>query len=85
VTTTTIRLSRELHQRLARRAKAEHMTLAGAIERALDVQDREEFWARASATMGSTGVQQREGAEAEQLAGTLKDGLDPGETWDDVW
>jgi hypothetical protein len=35
--------------------------------------------------MGSTGVQPRERAEAEQLAGTLKDGLDPGETWDDVW
>ena len=82
---TTVRLSRELHERLARRARADQTTLAGAIERALDVQEREEFWSRAAATMGSAEVQRRERAEAQQLSGTLKDGLDPDETWDDVW
>lgn len=82
---TTIRLSRELHERLTCRAKAQHTTLAGAIERALDVQEREEFWARAATTMGSADAPRAVQAESARLAGTLKDGLDPGETWGDIW
>jgi predicted transcriptional regulator len=85
MSSTTVRLSRELHERLTRRAKAEHTTLAGAIERALDVQERGEFWARAATTMGSADAQRVAQAESARLAGTLRDGLDPGETWDDVW
>jgi hypothetical protein len=79
---TTIRLSRELHARLARRASADHLTLAGAIERALDVEDNAEFWSRVAEVMGA--ADNRPPASG-QLTGTLKDGLDPDESWDDVW
>ena len=82
---TTIRLSRQLHERLARRAKAEHTTLAGAIEHALDAEEAAEFWSRAAATMGSPDAQRAARTESDDLSGTLRDGLDPAETWDDVW
>ncbi|MGL5818788.1 MAG: hypothetical protein ACRCYR_14570 [Phycicoccus sp.] len=82
---TTIRLSRDLHERLARRARADHLTLAGAIERALDVEETAEFWSRAAETMGSPGTRPVAPAAPLDLAGTLKDGLDPDESWDDVW
>lgn len=82
---TTIRLSRQLHERLARRAKVDHTTLSGAIEHALDAQEAAEFWARAAATMGSLNAQHASRSESEELTGTLRDGLDPAETWDDVW
>ncbi|MGL4174965.1 MAG: hypothetical protein ACRCSN_02720 [Dermatophilaceae bacterium] len=82
---TTIRLSRQLHERLAQRAKADHLTLAGAIERALDVEENAEFWSRAAETMGSADSRPMTPAVSSDLAGTLKDGLDPDESWDDVW
>jgi predicted transcriptional regulator len=85
VSSTTVRLSRQLHERLARRAEAEHTTLAGVIEHALDVQEREEFWAQAAITLGSAEAHQVAQAESVRMAGTLRDGLDLGETWDDVW
>ncbi|MGL5930259.1 MAG: hypothetical protein ACRCY8_15105 [Dermatophilaceae bacterium] len=82
---TTIRLSRQLHERLAQRAKADHLTLAGAIERALDVEENAKFWSRAAETMGSPNSRPMGLAVSSDLAGTLKDGLDPDESWDDVW
>lgn len=85
MSTTTIRLSRQLHERLARRAEAENTTLAGAIDHALDVAEREEFWLRASSTMGSAEGHTAVRADAANLGGSLQDGLDPNETWDDVW
>lgn len=45
VSSTTIKVSRSLRDRLAERAKAQHTTLAGAIEQALDASDEEHFWA----------------------------------------
>ncbi|MFT4221162.1 MAG: hypothetical protein QM611_11705 [Microbacterium sp.] len=42
---TTIKVSRELRDRLALRASAQRTTLAGAIERALDETDEQRFWA----------------------------------------
>ncbi|SDT63818.1 hypothetical protein [Jiangella sp. DSM 45060] len=82
--TTTIRVSREVHQRLTRYAAAHHTSLAGAIERALDAEERAAFWDEVRATMGT-----REGGGevrgvSERYAGSLKDGLDPDERWDDV-
>lgn len=82
--TTTIRVSREVHQRLSRYAAAHHTSLTGAIERALDAEERAAFWDEVRTTMGT-----REGiadlrVESERHAGTLKDGLDPDESWDDV-
>lgn len=78
--TTTIRVPRELHERLARRAASEGTTLAGAIQHALDVEERADFWERAQATMGTPELL----ADARDLAGSLTDGLDPDERWDDV-
>ena len=82
---TTIRLSRQLHDRLARRAKAAGTTLAGVIERALDDEERSQFWSQAAATMGSAQARRTMQADAAAMNGTLRDGLDPAETWDDVW
>jgi predicted transcriptional regulator len=85
VESTTIRLSRQLHDRLAQRAKAEQTTLAGAIEHALDAEENAKFWSRAAATMGSRDAQHPARRESDDLPGTLRDGLDPAETWDDIW
>lgn len=41
---TTIRVSKELRDRLQERARSEGVTLAGAIERALDASDERHFW-----------------------------------------
>ena len=59
--------------------------MAGAIEQALDVAEREEFWAQAAATMASAGGQGGSSNRVDDLPGTLRDGLDPNETWEDVW
>ena len=83
--TTTLRVSRRLHDRLTQRARAADTTLAGAIENALDVAEREEFWTQAAATMGSADARTALSADAASIRGTLRDGLDPSETWDDVW
>lgn len=82
--TTTIRLSRELHDRIAARAAQRGATLAAAIERALDVEDRAEFWAQMEATMGTPEARNVARDDSATLAGTLRDGLDPDERWDDV-
>lgn len=45
MTATTIKVPRELRDRIALRASAQKTTLAGAIERALDDSDEQRFWA----------------------------------------
>ncbi len=85
MSTTTIRVSKELHQRIAQHAHDEQTTLAGAIERAFDAGDRARFWADAAVTMDSTSSRRALLAENEVLAGTLADGLEPAESWDGVW
>lgn len=84
MTSTTVRVPRELHDRLARRAASHGTSLAGAIERALDVEERAEFWARVEATMGTPEARAAIRIDTEPFAGTLRDGLDPDERWDDV-
>ena len=84
MTSTTIRVPRQLHERLAKRAANRHTTLAEAIEHALDTEDAAEFWASVEATMGTATAQAVIRVDAEALSGTLKDGLDPDERWDDV-
>lgn len=81
---TTIKVPVELRDRLAALAERDHTTLAGAIERSLDAADESAFWTRLAATMGSAapGVSHR---LAEDVSGSLADGLDPAESWDDVW
>ncbi|PSK98297.1 hypothetical protein CLV30_12083 [Haloactinopolyspora alba] len=84
MSTTTIRVPRELHDRLTRHATDEGTTLAGAIERALDAEEDAAFWDEARATMGATLAQTTLRGDTEALSGTLTDGLDPDENWDDV-
>lgn len=79
---TTIKVPTELRDRLAELARREDTTLAGAIARSLDAAETAEFWARVASTMS---VRPRVAADAGQLDGTLSDGLDPAESWDDVW
>lgn len=77
---TTIKVPVELRDRLAEIARREHTTLAGAIARTLDGADEAAFWRRAAEAMTVAAG----GAAAATVEGTLADGLDPDERWDDV-
>lgn len=44
MTTTTIKVSRSLRDRIAERARVQGVTMAGAIEAALDASDEQRFW-----------------------------------------
>ncbi len=91
--TTTIKVPIELRDRIAALAEREHTTLAGAITRSLDAAEEAAFWVSVSETLGASHVagQSRVDAHlesrvtAEALSGDLTDGLDPEESWDDVW
>lgn len=93
MTTTTIKVPVELRDRLAELAKRDGTTLAGAIVRSLDAAEESAFWAAVAKTLGASPAteeadvdgQQHVSAGAEALSGDLSDGLDPDETWDDVW
>jgi predicted transcriptional regulator len=76
---TTIKVPVELRDRLAAIAAREHTTLAGAIERSLDAAGDAAFWSEVSRTFAGSA------ATAEALSGDLTDGLDPDESWDDLW
>jgi len=65
---------------LVRLANAEGLTIGGVISRSLDVLEESEFWAAVDRAMPTGSLR----ASAEGLAGTLTDGLDPAETWEDV-
>ena len=82
---TTIKVPVELRDRLAVLASRENTTLAGAIAQSLNAAESAAFWADVSKTMGTTGAAAPSSSEIEQLSGSLIDGLDPEETWDDVW
>jgi predicted transcriptional regulator len=83
MTMTTIKVPVQLRDRLAVLARREHTTLAGAIERSLDQADAAAFWEEMRATMGTD--QAALSRDAQGLASTLADGLDPAEDWSDVW
>jgi len=85
VPSTTIKVPVELRDRLAALAIREKTTLAGAITRALDAAESDAFWADVASTMGTPDAGSPASSDAEQLSGSLTDGLDPDETWDDVW
>jgi hypothetical protein len=82
---TTIKVPVELRDRLAALASRDHTTLAGAITRSLDAAESAAFWAEVAKTMGTPGAGSPASSDVEQLSGNLTDGLDPQETWDDVW
>jgi len=54
--------------------------MAGVITRSLEVAQEAEFWRAVELTMAPADVS----ADAEKLAGSLADGLDPDESWDEI-
>jgi predicted transcriptional regulator len=82
MSSTTIKVPVELRDRLAELARRDQTTLAGAIARSLDAAETAAFWAAVAATMSGGSAAS---ADAEQFGGSLSDGLDPDESWDDVW
>jgi hypothetical protein len=58
---------------------------AGVIAWSLDSAEDAAFWAEVASTMGTTSFGSPVASDVEQLSGSLSDGLDPEETWDDVW
>jgi hypothetical protein len=82
---TTIKVPVELRDRLAALAGRENTTLAGAIARSLDAAESAAFWADVARTMGKADAASSVSSDVERLSGSLSDGLDPDETWDDVW
>jgi predicted transcriptional regulator len=84
MTSTTIKVPVELRDRIAELAKREHTTLAGAIARSLDRAETAAFWEDVRTTMSGVETQAAMTNDAEQLAATLTDGLDPDEDWTDI-
>ena len=76
----TVKITDELHSRLASLAHSEGTTIGGVIGRSLDALEESEFWAAVERTMAVDTLR----AASEEYAGTLADGLDPDETWEDV-
>jgi hypothetical protein len=81
----TIKVPVELRERLAELASRDHITLAEAIARSLDAAESTEFWAGFTRTTGAPGFGSGVSSDDEQLSGALTDGLNPRESWDDVW
>lgn len=81
---TTIKVSVELRDRLARLAEQQNTTLAGAIERSIDKADEAQFWADVRTKMGSASERGRLRDEPENYAPALTDGLEPDEDWSDL-
>ena len=81
---TSIRVSRELHERLVERAQAQHVSLSDVIQQALDAQEDTAFWNAVRTTMSGRGARASLESEVERVGPALKDGLDPDERWDDV-
>lgn len=79
--TTTIKVPEELRDRLIKRARRNHTTIAETIADSLDLAEEAAFWNDVRATMGDA---QAQAADTEKFAGTLRDGLDPDEDWSDV-
>lgn len=82
---TTIKVPRELRDRLAVRAQAQQTTLAGAIERALDASDEQRFWDSVIAEHAALTRVERETSRAaggtDDLADTSDDHLSERGEW----
>lgn len=85
MSSTRIKVPRELRDRLAAIAKADGTTLAGAIGRSLDARADALFWAEIARTMSSPSARGSLVGEAAAVDGTVSDGLDADEDWSDVW
>ncbi|GAA2294242.1 hypothetical protein GCM10009853_057790 [Glycomyces scopariae] len=77
---TTIKVPVELRDRVSRLARSQHVSMAAAIEHALDAAETEAFWAEFRAAMTTPDVRADLRQETEPLSGTVRDGLEP-EDW----
>ena len=77
---TTIRVPRNLRERIAERARREHISQAQVIQAALDEADRAAFWAQVRRTMTTPEARTELVAEADALHNA--DGLEA-EDWSD--
>ena len=73
MTMTTIKVPKELRDRLAAQAKREHITLAAAIARALDEAEERQFWDAVREENGRLTDEEREQYRHDS---TLLDDLD---------
>ena len=76
----TVKVASDVHSRLVHLASERGTTIGSVISRSLDVLEESEFWAAVEHTMVAT----RAPTQADEFAGTLMDGLDPAETWEDI-
>jgi hypothetical protein len=81
--TATIKVPVDLRDRIAERARHEHVTLARAIAHALDIADEARFWTEVRTTMGSAHAHNALKKETEEFTPSLADGLEP-EDWSDI-
>lgn len=84
--TTTIKVPRELRDRLSALARSQHTTLAGAITRILDEVDEQAFWAAIRADHAALTAEQREDHSfdatlADDLADPADDLLSETDGW----
>lgn len=85
-TDTTIKVPRALRDRISRRAKREHTTLAAAIERALDEAEELEFWQEVRRYHASLSDEDRRAYLADRtLTDDLADPDDDALTAEDAW
>lgn len=76
MTTTTIKVSRMLRDRIAERARAQGVTMAGAIEAALDASDEQRFWDAVRAENAALTAQERAEYASTGVSDDLADGAD---------
>ena len=84
--TTTIKVPRELRDRLSALARSQHTTLAGAITHILDEADEQAFWAAIRADHALLTAEQREESAfdatlADDLADPADDRLSETDGW----
>jgi hypothetical protein len=85
-TDTTIKVPRRLRDRISERARREHVTLAVAIERALDEADELEFWGEVRRHHASlTGQDHRDRVEDHTLGDHLDDAADDALGDEEAW
>lgn len=83
---TTIKVSRELRDRIAERAHADHVSLAAAISHALDLADRQEFWSATATEHAALSESERAAYRSDATLGDdLADADDDAVTAADAW
>lgn len=76
MTTTTIKVSRSLRDRIAERARVQGVTMAVAIEAALDASDEQRFWDAVRAEHAALTAEERSEYASTGVADDLADAAD---------